>query len=114
MARGLASPIPDTTGKCAATSPGARPGLARSTSGTSHRPRNATAMAMRVAPTGGRWYEPCRISSDVTIGTDFKSSVRGLIRAPASVIALVVTIAGGVGGNAVVFGFVHGTAAREI
>jgi len=50
----------------------------------------------------------------VTLRTDFKSSVRGLVRAPASVLALVTTIAAGVGGNAVVFGFVHGTAARDM
>lgn len=50
----------------------------------------------------------------MTLWTDFKSSVRGLIRAPASFIALVVTIAAGVGGNAVVFGFVRGTAARDM
>jgi len=50
----------------------------------------------------------------VTLGTDFKSSIRGLVRAPASFLALVVTIAAGVGGNAVVFGFVHGTAARDM
>ena len=46
--------------------------------------------------------------------TDLKSSVRGLVRAPATLAALVISVAIGVGANSVVFGYAHGTFDREL